>query len=194
MSPNEFLNKWQAGCGSQMCATARHIVLARGNVPADVVFVGEAPGVSEDSSGLPFWGPAGKLMDDIIERAFVMAEYAPSYALCNLAGCVPRVNGVKVHELGDEQVEKCAPRLQDFLAMCNPRLIVCVGRLPEGWLDQSSRYCIKLPASCAGAMMVAVPHPSGILQAESVPQRNSMKNRAIVVIASAVRKLTQCSS
>jgi uracil-DNA glycosylase family 4 len=64
-----FCQKWGEGCGSTQCAGANRVVLVRGSVPCDVLFIGEAPGQSEDVVGRPFVGPAGKLLDRIIEDA-----------------------------------------------------------------------------------------------------------------------------
>jgi uracil-DNA glycosylase len=46
-----------------------NVVLARGSIPCDILFVGEAPGRSEDALGKPFVGPAGILLDEMIEDA-----------------------------------------------------------------------------------------------------------------------------
>lgn len=61
--------RWANGCGSEDCAHANKIVHARGTLPCDVAFVGEAPGVSEDTIGQPFVGPAGDVMDTVVRRS-----------------------------------------------------------------------------------------------------------------------------
>jgi uracil-DNA glycosylase len=65
----EFLQGWGRGCGSNLCPLARKVVLARGTLPCDVLFIGEGPGVSEDVTGRPFVGPAGSLLDHIVNTA-----------------------------------------------------------------------------------------------------------------------------
>lgn len=65
----EHKDKWKDGCGSEFCSTANRVVLYRGDLPCDVLFVGEAPGQSEDTRGIPFDGPAGQVLDRIIRRA-----------------------------------------------------------------------------------------------------------------------------
>lgn len=47
----------------------KHTALVRGSLPCDVLFVGEAPGESEDVLGKPFVGPAGHLFDHIVKRS-----------------------------------------------------------------------------------------------------------------------------
>ncbi len=63
------VEKWSRGCGSESCSSANHVVHARGSIPCHVAFIGEAPGVSEDTIGQPFVGPAGSLLDEIIQRS-----------------------------------------------------------------------------------------------------------------------------
>lgn len=63
------LSRWAHGCGGLCCKAARHVCLVRGTVPCDLLFVGEAPGASEDVIGRPFVGPAGQLLDEICRRA-----------------------------------------------------------------------------------------------------------------------------
>ena len=79
--------KWK---GCERCSLyrgRRSVVLCRGKLPCDVLFVGEAPGVSEDVLGRPFVGPAGKLLDEIVERA-LDGQY--DYAITNLVACIPK--------------------------------------------------------------------------------------------------------
>src|SRR4051794_14080573 len=52
----------------QLAATRKTVVFGAGNADADVMFVGEAPGASEDEQGLPFVGRAGKLLSQLLEE------------------------------------------------------------------------------------------------------------------------------
>lgn len=194
MTPLQFAEKWGNGCGTRECADCRHVVLWRGDVPCDVLFVGEAPGTSEDSIGLPFQGPAGHLFDQgpgsILERAFEIAQQSPTYAMCNLVGCIPRdADGRKTTDLSEDQVLKCSKRLVEFMEMCRPRLIVTLGTLPEVWLNPKQLGGIKLPPSLSKVRMVSAIHPAAVLRAKIVEQ-SRMVNHAIVVIASAVKEMT----
>ena len=51
-------------CG--LCETRTNVVFGIGNEQADIMFVGEGPGQQEDLQGIPFVGPAGKLLDDML--------------------------------------------------------------------------------------------------------------------------------
>ena len=49
-----------------LCETRHHVVFGVGNENADIMFIGEGPGEQEDLQGIPFVGPAGKLLDDMM--------------------------------------------------------------------------------------------------------------------------------
>src|SRR5580698_7314382 len=103
------------------------VVLARGTIPAQILFIGEAPGQSEDVLGSPFKGPAGKLLDYIVANS-IPSQY--SYAMTNIVACIPRGDdGDKVALPPEESIKACAPRLVEFVNLCKPQLIICVGSL-----------------------------------------------------------------
>jgi DNA polymerase len=52
----------------QLASTRKQVVFGAGNADAELMFVGEAPGASEDEQGLPFVGRAGKLLDQLLEE------------------------------------------------------------------------------------------------------------------------------
>src|SRR5258707_14898455 len=53
---------------AELAATRKTVVFGAGNADADLMFVGEAPGATEDEQGLPFVGRAGKLLDQLLEE------------------------------------------------------------------------------------------------------------------------------
>jgi uracil-DNA glycosylase len=60
--------RWKDGCGAEICSRSRR-VFSRGKIPCHVLLIGEAPGESENVLGVPFIGPAGKLLDRIVKEA-----------------------------------------------------------------------------------------------------------------------------
>ena len=61
-------------CGFEICEQATQLVPGEGSATADVVLIGEAPGASEDRSGRPFVGSAGKLLDRLLEAAGLVRD------------------------------------------------------------------------------------------------------------------------
>jgi uracil-DNA glycosylase family 4 len=168
------------------------VCLGRGTVPCDIVFLGEAPGKSEDVTGQPFVGPAGHLMDEIIRQS---VPKDVTYALTNLVGCIPLdEDSEKFSEPSDESVTACAPRLQAFVALAKPQLIVCVGSCARDWLDTSKKKHIPLMSTWTSPdgkkthiPRVSVVHPSHILQS-NVAMRGFAIRKSVVTITNAVDK------
>ena len=161
---DKFKQKWSKGCGSEECSTQSKVVLARGYVPllkwerVDVMFIGICPGDVEDLEGSPFVGPAGVLLDKIVERAL---PEETTKVFCNLVGCRPiDKNGEKCDEPDDPQVKKCKPRLEEFISICRPRLIVALGKTVQSWTEQGIKGNIKAPDNVE---VLNIIHPSGIL-------------------------------
>ena len=151
------------------------VVLCRGPLPCDVLFVGEAPGASEDVLGTPFEGPAGHLLDSIIDEALMprRLDVPIRVAFTNLVGCIPKRDGEKF-EPEPSHIKACAPRLRELLAMAKPKLVVAVGTLSAKWVD----WQVK----------IEIVHPAAILRA-NVAQRGLMIQRCVVRLANAVESL-----
>lgn len=186
--------QWANGCGSDQCTIASKVVLGRGVIPCDILFIGEAPGESEDSIGKPFCGPAGHLLDQIIARA--MAEFEavhgpllPTTAFTNLVGCIPRQpDGDKATEPEPDQVNCCSNRLCQFASICRPTTVVLVGKLAAKYIcGQNSLGCDWLPDD-KFLEFVQLVHPAAILRAP-LAQKDMMVRKTIVTLASAIKQI-----
>lgn len=172
--------RWGKGCGSEICEGVRK-VFARGTLPCDILFIGEAPGEVENVLGQPFRGPAGQLLDLIIEKS-VPTSY--TYALTNLVCCLPRdeEDGRKATAPPDDAIRDCQPRLLEFIELASPKLIICVGQLAKDFVMPGYRWAIKLPKPIP---MVDIKHPAYILRANTT-QKGLLVQRATVVIQNAI--------
>ena len=196
MTPLEsFCQRWCKGCGSNQCRPGSKVVLGRGSIPCDILFVGEGPGEGENATGVPFIGPAGKLLDQIIIRSIgaenrsrvAEGKQPLTWGLTNLVCCIPRdeEDGGKANEPDDDQIGACKPRLQEFVGLCQPKLIVCVGRLAEDWLKPGYKWSIKFDRVIP---LVRIDHPAYILR-QNIAQQGYMAQRAAVTVANAVEDL-----
>ena len=168
------------GCGSDACDRARRVCLGRGRLPCDVLFVGEAPGASENVCGVPFVGPAGQLLDQIVERS-VPTGLRTAYT--NLVGCIPLGDtGEKAAEPKPAQIVACQGRLREFIDLARPRLVVRVGRLAQQWLGGGLKNALPLPP---GVPACDVVHPAFILRANEAQQSMAVQ-RCVVTIQNAV--------
>jgi uracil-DNA glycosylase len=178
--------KWKDGCGSAECPGARKC-FARGKIPCDILFIGEAPGPSEDVLGSPFVGPAGQLQDRIIEQA-IAAAGKPSIrcAFGNLVCCIPRDdNGQKALEPSDEQVRQCQGRLLEFVQLCSPKIVVAVGKLAKDYLDQDYKHSCRIGREI---LQIHLVHPAAILRANTA-QRDLMIRRSVIALENAIEIL-----
>ena len=180
----EFKNKWKDCDKCPLCNTRDKIVLAKGKIPCDVLFVGEAPGVSEDILGIPFVGPAGKLLDDWIETALDIPNsdtlnLPPRMAFTNLVCCIPLGDdGQKTNEPDKKDIKACNPRLVEFIKLCKPQHIVCVGKL-------AFKHCPRID----GIGYTEIVHPAAVLRAE-VGQQGLLIQRSVVILQDLFEELT----
>jgi len=96
-------------------------VFARGNPRAALLFIGEAPGEEEDRQGLPFVGPAGKLLDRMI---FAMGLKSDQVYITNIIKSRPPNN----REPRPAEVAACFPFLERQIELVRPRIICTLGR------------------------------------------------------------------
>ena len=103
----------------------RMLVFGSGNPDADLMFVGEAPGRAEDEQGLPFVGPAGRLLDDLL--AGIGLERKDVY-ITNVVKCRPPGNRDPL----PLEVETCKPFLSGQIELIKPKIICELGRIAAG--------------------------------------------------------------
>jgi DNA polymerase len=106
----------------ELCKTRTNVVFGQGNQNARIMFIGEAPGESEDLSGIPFVGRAGKLFDKYLEAVDIPRE---SVYIANMLKCRPPKNR---DPLPSEQ-DLCIEYLREQVRLIRPKLIVCLGRI-----------------------------------------------------------------
>lgn len=200
----QYVKKWENGCGSELCGEhGVRVCLARGQVPCDVLICAEAPGESENVLGKPLCGPAGRLLDKIIEDAVgESGKTGLRFAFTNVVGCIPRQeDGSKIGVPPDAAVRQCSQRLQGFIDLCKPKLVVAVGNVAEDWLNRRT-YPPKKKGDnifrlmkdaqpmydLHGAALVSIQHPAFILRA-NLAQRGLLAQRCVVTLATALEEV-----
>jgi uracil-DNA glycosylase len=101
--------------------TRLHSVPGEGDPHAGFVCVGEAPGATEDETGRPFVGRAGKLLESILKAIDLEREQV---FICNVLKCRPPQN----RDPEPLEVHACAPYLHRQLELLRPRVILALGR------------------------------------------------------------------
>jgi DNA polymerase len=108
-------------CKLGMLAT--HHVFGEGPEDAEVMIVGEAPGKEEDSSGLPFQGPTGHLLDKALAHIGVARE---RIYVCLIVKCRP-TDGVKSRTPERDEISTCAHWVEKQIGLVKPKIIIALG-------------------------------------------------------------------
>jgi uracil-DNA glycosylase len=105
-------------CG--LCPNRTNAVPGEGNPNASLMLVGEGPGATEDATGRPFVGQAGKLLDGILEAIDVPRD---SVYITNIVKCRPPQNRKPL----PDEIAACIPYLHRQLELIRPKVILALG-------------------------------------------------------------------
>ena len=105
----------------KLSRTRKNAVPGEGQLAAKIMFVGEAPGRSEDEKGRPFVGAAGRILDDMLKKAGIERSQV---FITNVVKCRPPNNRVPEE---DESVA-CRPYLDRQIELIGPKVICILGR------------------------------------------------------------------
>ena len=122
-----------------LCETRHNVVFGVGDRTSPVMLIGEGPGEQEDLRGEPFVGPAGKLLDDMLE--LIDLDRSKVY-IANMVKCRPPRNR---DPLNLEQ-EACRRWLNNQIELVQPEIIICLGRIAAmGMIRPDFRDVSKRP-------------------------------------------------
>jgi uracil-DNA glycosylase family 4 len=110
-----------------LCKTRKFPVIGQGNHRAKIMFVGEAPGMSEDLSGVPFCGQAGKILDGLLNSAGIKRE---EVYIANILKCRPPAN----RNPKQEEIEACTPYLEKQIEIIKPKIICTLGNFSTSFI------------------------------------------------------------
>lgn len=100
---------------------AINTVFSDGNPNADYMFIGEAPGATEDKMGIPFCGESGKLLDNIL--ASINVSRKTNAYITNTVFWRPPANRAPTQE----EIDICRPFVEKHIALIKPKIIILVG-------------------------------------------------------------------
>jgi len=109
-------------CACGLCETRTQTVFGVGNRDADLMIIGEAPGVDEDRAGEPFVGRAGQLLNRMLAAIGLQRDQV---YIANILKCHPPRN----RDPEPEEAQRCEPFLLQQLELVRPRLVLSVGRI-----------------------------------------------------------------
>jgi uracil-DNA glycosylase len=172
------LRRAAAACtGCDLYRDATQTVFGAGPAKARLMLVGEQPGDAEDRAGLPFVGPAGRLLD----RA--LAEAGIDRGLVYVTNAVKHFKWVqrgkrRLHSKpGSREIAACHPWLDAEIAALKPAVIVALGATAaKALLGNSFRVTRQRGEPVASALaphVLATVHPSSLLRAPDPATREA---------------------
>lgn len=167
--------------GCELHREATQTVFGRGAPHARIVFVGEQPGDIEDQRGLPFVGPAGRLLREAVDDAGIdPAELYITNAAKHFR--FERRGTRRIHQTpGPAHIAACRPWLVAEFALLKPELVVLLGATaakallgPSFRVTRARGQLMPWPASAehpedfpeADIQALATIHPSAVLRAD----------------------------
>ena len=153
-----------------LCNYRRNIVFGRGSIPADILFIGEAPGKTEDLLGLAFVGPSGRLLNLGLKRAMELFRqdlpktndstinliweqcFNLTYFITNVVACRPTDStGGDNRQPSPEEAWACTERVKQTIADCNPRKVIFLGDIAKKYYKRvfPQALCLQHPAYIA---------------------------------------------
>ena len=164
-----------------LCETRTHIVFGTGNQTSELMFIGEGPGEQEDLQGEPFVGPAGKLLDTMLE--LIDLDRTKVY-IANVVKCRPPRN----RDPETLEQEACSEWLERQTELVDPRIIVCLGRIAAmAVIKQDFRITREHGQwfERGGRRYMAMYHPSALLRD---PSKRPETFEDLVSLRNAVRE------
>lgn len=121
-----------------LASSRKQVVFGVGDINAQLMFIGEAPGADEDQQGEPFVGKAGQLLTKIIQT---MGLSRDSVYIANILKCRPDTPGQSAgnRKPRPEEMQTCIPFLHEQIDLIRPRVIVALGGTAvEGLLGKTA--------------------------------------------------------
>ena len=153
----------------ELAATAKNLVMGDGNIDADIVFVGEAPGKNEDEQGLPFVGAAGKFLNEMLAAAGM--ERSDVY-ITNIVKYRPPEN----RDPTSDEKKAFWPYLLKQLQIIQPKVVITLGRhsmeyfLPDMKISQIHGQPKRIQFGDDHLVVVPLYHPAAALYNGSLRQ------------------------
>ena len=162
---NAYLRKYDKCKACELCETRLHTVHLRGDIPARVAFVGEAPGRDEDIMKEPFIGPAGQRLNEIIKDCVNLN--GERIAFLNILACVP-LDENQLRAPRSDEASACLSRLNKLLEIVQPAGLITLGDVPKKFIKDTKFWEHK--NMVRPRRIFNAPHPARFLRLEGQGQ------------------------
>lgn len=167
-SLDEVLNAIRGLKDDPLANAGTNIVISRGNPKAKILLVGEAPGPQENIKGKPFVGPAGQLLDKILQAA----EFDPEndvYITNSVFRMPPGDDGKSFRKPNDKEIEFYRPFVFEVIRLINPLVILLTGNVAcQSVLQKTGITSLRGKwTELDGRWLMPIFHPSYLLRNQS---------------------------
>jgi uracil-DNA glycosylase family protein len=176
-------------------AAATQPVMGEGKRAAPLMLVGEQPGDREDIEGHPFVGPAGRVLDEGLQRAGISP--GDTYITNVVKHFRYQTRGKRrIHQKPDRwQITACLPWLHAELAVVKPTALVCLGVTAAQALLGSQvrigRDRGRPMESDLAELVTITTHPSAILRTRDAAERKSAMGQLVADLETVARWLRE---
>ena len=143
----------------QACPLAENrtgVVPGVGPEDADLMLIGEAPGAKEDQSGIPFSGPAGHYLDQLLHDNGLDRD---RIFITNIVKCRPLQNRTPK----PAEIQACRHHLQNQINVVQPRLIATIGLPATRWFQPDAKSMTEVAGMVrkhGSSLVMPVMHPA----------------------------------
>jgi len=168
----QLIDLYRATKGCSRCpalvANRRTVVFGAGNADAELMFVGEAPGATEDEQGLPFVGRAGQLLEQLLAEISLSRK---EVFIANVLKCRPPANRDPL----PTEVENCKPYLFRQVELVQPKVVCTLGNFATKLLRGSPQGITRVHGKvevvrCGSRLVRLLPlyHPAAALRSPAL--------------------------
>lgn len=164
-----------------LARTRTNAVVGVGDLQADLMFIGEAPGQKEDERGEPFVGPAGKVLTDELAKNGITRQ---EVYIANIIKCRPPGN----RDPQPDEIASCEPYLLEQIDTIRPKMLCALGRYAAATLLKRVVAIMRERGTWDkyhGIPLFICLHPSATLHS---PANRPLFNGDIARLAEAYRK------
>jgi uracil-DNA glycosylase family protein len=181
--------------GCPLFARATQTVFGAGPARADIMLVGEQPGDSEDRQGKPFVGPAGRLLDEMLEQAGIPRQRVYVTNAVKHFKWTPRGKRRLHGKPNSREIFACRPWLEAELETIKPELLVLMGATAAQSLMGSQFRITRQRGhpfeSDWAPWTMATYHPSALLRAIHQPGEEQLRRDFLADLRLVAKKLAE---
>ena len=140
----KHFNKWESCTQCPLHAHRHSLVHFRGQIPAEVLFIGDHPEKADDRLSKPLLGVVGDLFDEILSKSMSRVGKF-RFCITNTVCCLPSTpDTTELRPPVVTEIDSCRTRLIDFISLVSPKLIITMGGLVHKHVNVSlPTYNIK---------------------------------------------------